>query len=63
MKRFILLAAFFLACLAASAQPYWNQHQRILPLRPPVGERPEFMDLNGDGKQDAVKSYISGDIP
>jgi hypothetical protein len=63
MKRLFLLAAFSAACLAAAAQPYWNQHQRILPLRAPVGERPEFMDLNGDGRQDAVKSYIAGDVP
>ena len=34
-----------------------------MPLRVPVGERPEFLDLNGDGRQDAVKSFIHGNLP
>ena len=63
MRRTIVLLVSSLVCLLAQAQPYWNQGNRIMPLRIPVGERPEFLDLNGDGKQDAVKSYIHGDIP
>ena len=63
MKRLFLSAVLVLTALSAAAQPYWNQKLRILPLRAPVGERPEFMDLNGDGRQDAVKSYIAGDVP
>lgn len=63
MKRSVLLAVLTLLSLTASAQQYWNQRLRILPLRAPVGERPEFMDLNGDGRQDAVKSYLAGDVP
>ena len=63
MKRYFLLAALLILPLAGLAQPYWNQKLKIMPLRAPVGERPEFMDLNGDGRQDAVKSYIRGDVP
>ncbi len=63
MKKFTAICAFLLLCLAAGAQGYWNQGKQIMPLRIPIGERPEFMDLNGDGHQDAVKSYIHGDIP
>lgn len=55
--------ALLLSSLAASGQPYWNQNLKIIPFRAPIGENPEFMDLNGDGKQDAVKSYIAGGIP
>ena len=63
MKKIILLAAFLLPALAAPAQSYWNQRLKIIPFRAPVGENPEFMDLNGDGRQDAVKSYIAGGVP
>ena len=63
MKKLVILAAMLMFSLGASAQPYWNQQLQILPLRPPVGENPEFIDLNGDGRQDAVKSYIFNDVP
>ena len=63
LKKNILLFWLGFVPLLLSAQPYWNQDRQILPLRPPVGERPEFMDLNGDGRQDAVRSYITGDVP
>ena len=63
MKRFFLFATLLILPLSGLAQPYWNQKLKILPLRAPVGERPEFMDLNGDGRQDAVKSYIKDDVP
>lgn len=63
MKRYFTFLASLLISLLASSQPYWNQGNRIMPLRVPVGERPEFMDLNGDGRQDAVKSNIHGNIP
>ena len=48
---------------AGSSRPYWNQGLKIQPFRVPVGENPEFLDLNGDGRQDAVKSYIAGGVP
>ena len=62
LKRFFPAFALALASLTAGAQAYWNQGTQLMPLRLPVGERPEFLDLNGDGRQDAVKSYIYGDI-
>lgn len=62
MKRY-LATVLLLAALSAGARPYWNSRLRIMPLRPPVGERPQFMDLDGDGRQDAVKAFIHGDIP
>ena len=54
---------FALTAILSYGQPYWNQNLKIQPLRPPVGENPEFMDLNKDGRQDAVKSYIAGGVP
>jgi hypothetical protein len=63
MKRILLIAAIIAASAAASARPYWNNKLRIMPLRPPVGENPEFLDLNGDGKQDAVKAEFPGGVP
>ncbi len=62
MKRIVILMLVLSAAISAQAQPYWNQGNRIMPLRVPVGEGPEFLDLNGDGRQDAVKSHIYGDI-
>ena len=63
MRRLIPALLLFLATATAQGQAYWNQNLRIFPLRAPVGENPEFMDLNGDGRQDAVKSYIAGGVP
>ena len=63
MKKIIPAVTLLLLALPALGQSYWNQHLRIIPFRAPVGENPEFMDLNGDGRQDAVKSYISGGVP
>lgn len=63
LKRFFFLCGFGLLSLVLSAQPYWNQHLRILPLRAPVCEDPEFLDLNGDGRQDAVRGHIAGGVP
>ena len=63
LKRILTLCGLALVSAALSAQPYWNQNLKIQPFRAPVGENPEFMDLNGDGRQDAVKSYIAGGVP
>ena len=47
-------------------QKYWNQKLQIeqfrLPL-PPVGYQVEYIDLNGDGKPDAIKSVTVNDTP
>lgn len=47
-------------------QKYWNQKLQIEPLRlplPPVGYQVEYIDLNGDGKPDAIKSVTVNDTP
>ena len=58
---FVLIKVGLLGGGSAAAMT-WNQGLQIMPLRIPVGKNPEFMDLNGDGRQDAVKSYIYDDI-
>ena len=63
MRRLIPLFLSLSLAATTSGQSYWNQNLKLLPLRPPVGANPEFLDLNGDGRQDAVKSYIAGKIP
>ena len=38
-----------------SPKEYWNIRTQLTPLRlppPPVGYKPEYLDLNGDGKVD-----------
>lgn len=45
---------------------YWNLRTQLTPLRlppPPPGYKPENLDLNGDGKPDAIKSVTHNDIP
>ena len=47
-------------------QKYWNQKLQIEPFRlplPPVGYQVEYIDLNGDGKSDAIKSVTVNDTP
>ena len=47
-------------------QKYWNQKLQIEPFRlplPPVGYQVEYIDLNGDGKPDAIKSVTVNDTP
>lgn len=47
-------------------QKYWNQKLQIEPFRlplPPVGYQVEYIDLNGDGKPDAIKSVTVNDAP
>ena len=47
-------------------QKYWNQKLQIEPFRlplPPVGYQVEYVDLNGDGKPDAIKSVTVNDTP
>lgn len=45
---------------------YWNTKGRLLPLRlpmPPAGYTPEQLDLDGDGRPDAIRSITSGGVP
>ena len=45
---------------------YWNQKLQIEPFRlplPPVGYQVTYLDLNGDGKPDAIKSITINDTP
>ena len=47
-------------------QKYWNQKLQLEPFRlplPPVGYQVEYIDLNGDGKPDAIKSVTVNDTP
>ena len=47
-------------------QKYRNQKLQIEPFRlplPPVGYQVEYIDLNGDGKPDAIKSVTVNDTP
>ena len=74
MKQIFTMVAAALLSLAtftstSAQQPqaigktYWNEHTMLQPFRVPMpaeGVVPEFLDLNGDGKQDAVKSAIHG---
>ena len=69
--KFIYLAMLgVFAVSAAQALPYdqkyWNQKLQIEPFRlplPPVGYQVEYIDLNGDGKPDAIKSVTVNDTP
>jgi hypothetical protein len=45
---------------------YWNSGLKISPYRlplPPVGFKPQYLDLNHDGKVDAIKSITHNGIP
>lgn len=45
---------------------YWNTRGPLLPLRlpmPPAGYQPEQLDMDGDGRPDAIRSITSGGVP
>ena len=45
---------------------YWNAGTPLTPYRlppPPVGYQPKYIDMNGDGKPDAIMSVTANDIP
>lgn len=51
---------------AQNEKAYWNSHIQLMPMRlppPPVGFQPEYLDLNGDGKPDAIKSMTHNNTP
>ncbi|MCX6309285.1 MAG: hypothetical protein NTY32_10810 [Bacteroidia bacterium] len=45
---------------------YWNSNLRITPFRlplPPVEFKPQYLDLNHDGKPDAIQSMTHKNVP
>jgi hypothetical protein len=45
---------------------YWNTRTPLTPYRlapPPLGFKPKYIDLNGDGKPDAIESVTLNNIP
>lgn len=72
MKKSIILACLLSGVvsggLRAQQAPdrYWNQRLQVgsfrMPL-PPAGFQPEYLDLNGDGRPDAIRSVTIDDIP
>ena len=68
MKKITILL-FLLIPLSFYAQQgnaYWNNKLQIVPFRfppPPVGYQPKHVDLDGDGKPDAIYSITRDSIP
>lgn len=66
-----MLFACLLTVAGHAQQPvsdgaYWNTGLPITPFRlplPPAGFTPEYLDLDGDGKPDAIRSVTSGGRP
>ena len=65
MKKLLMILCALAAIGSLSAQApttgktYWNEHTMLQPFRIPMpaqGVDIQMLDLNGDGKQDAVKS-------
>ncbi|MEN6322042.1 MAG: hypothetical protein ABFD09_00905 [Proteiniphilum sp.] len=49
-----------------TTRKYWNAGTSITPYRlppPPIGYKPEYIDLNGDEKPDAIRSVTANDTP
>lgn len=73
MKKLLMILCALAAIGSLSAQApsanktYWNEHTMLQPFRIPMpaqGVDIQLLDLNNDGKQDAVKSAIhSGKVP
>ena len=67
MKR-ILSVLFVLSFMTVIcwSQNYWNRNTQLQPYRfpmPAIGSRIQQLDLNGDGKQDAVSFRINETMP
>lgn len=51
---------------ASEQTPYWNQHLEIVPYRlapAPSGYKPQYVDLDGDGDPDILKTVTNDSIP
>lgn len=58
--------SFGAASFAQHTDGYWNSKLQIEPFRlplPPVGYNVGYIDLNGDGKPDAIQSVTINDTP
>lgn len=67
MKILRLLFALVCASISFAAEgEYWNVNLQINTFRlapPPLDFTPKYLDLNGDGKIDAIESLTHGGIP
>ena len=68
--RVFLLCQLVLACEARSQghvpDAYWNSSTQLTPFRlppPPADFTPEYLDLNGDGRPDAIRTLTHQDVP
>jgi hypothetical protein len=51
---------------AGTDVPYWNQHLQVVPYRlvpAPAGYKPQYVDLDGDGDPDILKTITVDSIP
>lgn len=51
---------------AQEAKDYWNSRTMLIPYRlppAPAGYEPEYMDLDGDGDPDVLRTVTAGNIP
>ena len=61
---FFLLLPFL--ATAQGQDGYWNQKLPIIPYRlppPPIGYKVEYIDFDGDGDPDAIKSVTANGVP
>ena len=71
ITRYIFLAIIFISLVKIQAQnpasgKYWNAATPLTPYRlppPPADYQPTYIDLNGDGKPDAIMSVTANGIP
>ena len=69
MKKLLVLLTLVLTFFSAEAQEnkdYWNNKLKIVSFRlppPQAGYTPKIVDLNGDGKPDAIYSITRDSIP
>ncbi|MDE6037440.1 MAG: heparinase, partial [Duncaniella sp.] len=62
----VLCCAAVAVGAAPAAGKYWNDKTHLVPMRlplPPAGFRPEYVDLDGDGRPDAIKSMMADGTP
>lgn len=63
---FVCVLSFNVTQAARNEDGYWNCKSQLEPMRlplPPKGYEVEYIDLNGDGKPDAIKSVTINDTP